>query len=78
MATEPAELAALLGVEGTLPAAAAVYSDPAVRALAADPMRPDDLARALGIDIVSMARTLGDLEARGAIVRYPDGRYGVR
>lgn len=77
MATEPAELAALLGVEGTLPAAAAVCTDPAVRALAADPMRPDDLARALGVDIVSTARTLGDLEARGVIVRYPDGRYGV-
>jgi DNA-binding MarR family transcriptional regulator len=40
-------------------------------------MRPDDLARALGVDIVSMARTLGSLEARGLIARYPDGRYGV-
>jgi DNA processing protein len=77
MATDPAELAALLGLEGSLPATTAVCTDPAVRALTADPMRPDDLARALGVDIVSMARTLGSLEARGLIARYPDGRYGV-
>ncbi|HAL29142.1 MAG TPA: DNA-protecting protein DprA [Coriobacteriia bacterium] len=77
MATDPAELAALLGWEGTLPATTAVCTDPAVRALTADPMRPDDLARALGVDIVSMARTLGSLEAQGLIARYPDGRYGV-
>jgi DNA-binding MarR family transcriptional regulator len=40
-------------------------------------MRPDDLARALGIDIVQAARTLGALEAKGLIARYPDGRYGI-
>jgi DNA processing protein len=77
MATDPAELAALLGCEGVSPLAPSTPDDPTVRALTADPMRPDDLARALGIDIVSMARTLGNLEASGAIVRYPDGRYGV-
>jgi len=77
MATDPAELAALLGWEGSLPANTPVCTDPAVRALTADPMCPDDLARALGVDIVSMARTLGSLEAQGLIARYPDGRYGV-
>lgn len=75
--TDVAELAAALGAE----VHASVETDPirsgVVRALAADPMRPDDLARALGIDIVHAARTLGLLEARGVIARYRDGRYGV-
>jgi DNA processing protein len=51
--------------------------DRVVRALAADAMRPDDLARALGIDVVQTARTLGSLEARGLIRRFADGRYGI-
>lgn len=46
-------------------------------ALAADPMRPDDLARALDEDIVSIARALGELEMAGSVVRYRDGRYGA-
>lgn len=75
--TDVSELAAALGCESQhVP-----DNDPAcghvLRALTADPMRPDDLARALGIDIVYAARTLGALEARGLIARYPDGRYGV-
>jgi len=45
-------------------------------ALAADPMRPDDAARLLCLDIVSVARMLMSLEAQGTITRYPDGRYG--
>jgi DNA processing protein len=45
-------------------------------ALASDPMRPDDAARALGLDIVTLARQLTVLEAEGQITRYPDGRYG--
>lgn len=45
-------------------------------ALAADPMRPDDAARALGLDIVTLARVLTVLETQGGIARYPDGRYG--
>ena len=45
-------------------------------ALLADPLRPDDAARALGADIVTIARTLALLEAKGAVRRYPDGRYG--
>jgi DNA processing protein len=45
-------------------------------ALAADPMRPDDAAYALGMDLVAVARSLTVLEATGMITRYPDGRYG--
>ena len=45
-------------------------------AIRADPMRPDDAARQLGRDIVSIARRLGELEAAGLVKRYPDGRYG--
>lgn len=47
------------------------------RALLADAMRPDDLARALDCDIVSIARRLGDLEMRGTVIRYRDGRYAL-
>lgn len=76
--TEAGELAAALEIEGCVSATSPVESrDQVVRALAADPLRPDDLARALGLDIVSAARTLGLLEASGSIVRYPDGRYGL-
>ena len=52
--------------------------DPVLKALLADPMRPDDVARALERDIVTIARRIGALEARGLIARYPDGRYGPR
>lgn len=76
--TDIAELAAALGMEGVAPGSGAEGDgDVVVRALAADPLRPDDLARALGIDIISAARTLGRLESSGSIVRYPDGRYGL-
>lgn len=51
-------------------------SDELLAALLANPMRPDDVAGALNIDIVSVVRRLGALEARGVIARYPDGRYG--
>jgi len=50
--------------------------DPCLSAVRANPLRPDDLARALGTDIVTVARRLGALEARGLIARYRDGRYG--
>ncbi|MDO8879813.1 MAG: DNA-processing protein DprA [Coriobacteriia bacterium] len=76
--TDVGELAQYLGLEGATPAAGDVAADDTLRALVADPMRPDDLARALGIDIVHTARTLGALEAAGHVVRYADGRYGVR
>lgn len=76
--TDVAELAAHLGMEGVTADPGYAGSDRVMRALTADPMRPDDLARALGIDIVNAGRTLGALEAVGAIARYPDGRYGIR
>lgn len=77
--TDVSELADALGMTGIdhRTAATQIECDSVTRALAADPQRPDDLARALGIDIVSAARTLGRLESSGAIVRYADGRYGV-
>ena len=77
--TDIAEIALALGVDGTghSPDLQRPEGDAALRALTADPLRPDDLARVLGIDIVSTARTLGALEARGLIARYPDGRYGI-
>jgi len=54
----------------------APLDDPLLSALLADPMRPDDAARALGIDIVSVTKRLGALEISGLIKRYRDGRYG--
>lgn len=75
--TDVGELAQALGAEGRSVPHAGDAMDESVRILAADPMRPDDFARAVGIDIVSAARTLGALEARGLIARYPDGRYGL-
>jgi DNA processing protein len=52
--------------------------DPVRAAVAADPTRPDDLARHLGLDIVEVARSLAALEREGLVARYPDGRYGPR
>jgi DNA processing protein len=66
----PADSAFALARSGTR-AAALVRA-----ALAADPMRPDDAARALELGIVDVARILAQLESEGSIVRYPDGRYG--
>jgi DNA processing protein len=47
-----------------------------LEALLADAMRPDDAARALSLDIVTLARVVSALEAQGLVARYPDGRYG--
>ncbi|MHB8760783.1 MAG: DNA-processing protein DprA [Coriobacteriia bacterium] len=71
------ELAGALGIDCSAIGRTQESGGTVMRALTADPMRPDDLARALGIDIVQAATTLGALEARGVIARYPDGRYGV-
>ena len=46
-------------------------------ALVAMPMRPDDLAHALGETPLDTIRQLADLEVQGAIVRLPDGRYAA-
>lgn len=85
--TDISELAAALestlgpspaGAFAQLPSLPDPGEDPVLRALLADPMRPDDVARALERDIVTIARHIGVLEARGLIARYPDGRYGPR
>jgi len=47
------------------------------RAIRSDPMRPDDLARSLTLDIVTVVRTLGELELCNRAIRYRDGRYGA-
>jgi len=52
-------------------------SDDRVRScLRANPGRPDDVARLLGLDIITTARRIGALEGLGVIRKYPDGRYG--
>jgi DNA processing protein len=51
-------------------------ADDVLSALRTNPMRPDDVARALGLDIITAVRRIGALEARGAVRKYPDGRYG--
>lgn len=50
--------------------------DRVLAALRTDHWRPDDLARALGLDIVTLARRIGALETSGLVVRFGDGRYG--
>lgn len=57
----------------TLPDAS---TQPLLAAVLAQPMRPDDLAYALGISIIEVGRDLGRYEREGVIARYPDGRYG--
>lgn len=84
MITEIDDLARLLlselGPPAQLPAdggfMAVDAEDDLLRALLADPMRPDDAARALELDIVTTVRRIGALETSGHIRRYPDGRYG--
>lgn len=74
------ELERLLGRPRSTPGAESPLvkgRDDIAAALVASPMRPDDVARAFGLDIVAVARRLGALEARGVIARYPDGRYGA-
>lgn len=44
-------------------------------ALVACPSRPDELAARLGVDVLTMVRTLSDYETRGLACRLPDGRY---
>lgn len=51
-------------------------SDRVLAAIRANPSRPDDLARSLGMDIVTVARRVGTLETAGLIVKFRDGRYG--
>ena len=50
--------------------------DEVLSSLRTNPGRPDDVARSLGLDIVSAARRIGALEGLGLVRKYPDGRYG--
>jgi DNA processing protein len=73
------ELERLLGrprSRPSVPEVLAAEEDEIASALIANPMRPDDVARAFCMDIVDVARRLGALEGEGRVVRYPDGRYG--
>ncbi len=76
--TDISELADALGFEPFEADLRCVALTPVLTALNISPMRPDDLAREMEMDIVSTMRTLSALEAGGKIVRYPDGRYGLR
>jgi DNA processing protein len=51
--------------------------DPVLAAVRANPSRPDDVARDLGLDIIEVARRIGALEGQGVVTKYRDGRYGV-
>ncbi len=53
-----------------------VEADMIESSIMADPMRPDDLAFALELDIITVARRLSELERTGKVARYRDGRYG--
>ncbi|MCH4084234.1 MAG: DNA-protecting protein DprA [Olsenella sp.] len=44
-------------------------------ALVASPTRADELANRLGDSVITILGTLSDYEARGMVVRLPDGRY---
>mgnify|MGYP001123940204 CR=1 FL=1 len=74
--TDVAELAQALGQEAATDLAPGT-TDRMLRALTASPMRPDDIARALDLDIVETIRALGHFETRSEVIRYPDGRYGA-
>lgn len=76
--TEVSDLATLLGVDaaGESGPAAQEERDELLAALTANPMRPDDISCGLGIDIVTVAVRLSELESSGRVRRYPDGRYG--
>jgi DNA processing protein len=70
----------VLGIPDCAPArwapAASQGQDPLLAALRTNPQRPDDVARALRLDIVTVSRRLGILETEGLVARYRDGRYG--
>jgi DNA processing protein len=53
-----------------------IRDDPLVEALCANPSRPEDVARDLGMDVVAVLRSIGRYEAVGVLRRYRDGRYG--
>ena len=50
-------------------------ADDLMAALLASPSRPDELADALGADVMAILRELTGREARNLVERLPDGRY---
>lgn len=70
------ELGIASGVTATVAAKEPRETDDVLRALLADPMRPDDIAYHFALDIITVSVRLGEYEKRGLIARYPDGRYG--
>ena len=49
--------------------------DDLMAALLASPSRPDELAEALGTDVIGVLRELTAYEARNLVERLPDGSY---
>ncbi len=62
--------------ESRIPPASDRVEDPLLRALLAQPLSPDAVATAVGVPASEALLRIARLEARGAIARYPDGRYG--
>lgn len=50
-------------------------ADPVMVALIASPLRPEELAESLGLDVLGTMRLLADYEARNLVERQPDGKY---
>ena len=48
---------------------------PVLSALVAAPTRPDELAARLGESVLTVLKTLTELESQGVVERLPDGRY---
>lgn len=78
IASEISDVAAVLRIEtlGESHELAVTTRDRVYAALIANPMRPDDLAAGLDLDILDAAIRLSELESTGRIRRYADGRYG--
>lgn len=79
IASEVGDIACVLGVQvaGKDDRLSIETRDQLYAAVLANPMRPDDLAVALDLDILEVAMRLSELEACNRIKRYPDGRYGL-
>jgi DNA processing protein len=76
LALELQSCGVIFGTGPDAPSIARSSDDPLLLAITADPMRPDDAAHALSLDIVEAMRRLARLEEAGLAHRYPDGRYG--
>lgn len=50
-------------------------ADPVMVALLGSPLRPEELAQALGQNVLACMRLLADYEARNLVERLPDGKY---